>query len=133
MDLLELAWAAGFFDGEGHVSASRQAGKRSCNMCIQIAQTDPEVLHRFRAAVGGLGNVRGPHNYGWRDVWTFKSNRFEHAQAIVAMLWRVLSAPQRGDAAPALVKVFHWQAQKAATRPEGPAPSSSAGARRPGA
>jgi len=114
VNTLELAWAAGFFDGEGHVSASKQAGKRACNMCIQIAQTDPEVLHRFQRAVGGLGRVVGPHNYGWRDVWTFRVNRFEHVQAIVAMLWPFLSGLKRADAHRALSEMAAWRAEKAA-------------------
>ncbi len=114
LNVLEIAWAAGFFDGEGHVSASKQAGKRSCNMRIQIAQTDPEVLFRFQAAVGGLGRVIGPNNYGWRDVWMFRVNRFEHAQAIVAILWRFLSSAKRADASRALLRMRDWRAEHAA-------------------
>ena len=43
---LELAWAAGLFDGEGSVGA--------CNRTIQasVHMTDPECLRRFLLAVG---------------------------------------------------------------------------------
>lgn len=57
---LELAWAAGFFDGEGHISARRvklkpredgiqRYGRR---LQFRINQIDTAVLERFRTAVG---------------------------------------------------------------------------------
>jgi hypothetical protein len=61
VDRTELAWAAGFFDAEGWAAAVKsRRGKRPI---AQINQADangvPEVLTRFRAAVG-VGRVRGP-------------------------------------------------------------------------
>lgn len=53
MSNLDLAWAAGFFDGEGNVYCGRLQLK------ISISQTDREVLDRFRAAVQA-GKVAGP-------------------------------------------------------------------------
>lgn len=57
---VELAWAAGFFDGEGHSRA--QGTKRSPRKYLQlhITQTDRQVLDRFDEAVGVSG-VRGPY------------------------------------------------------------------------
>lgn len=61
----ELAWAAGFFDGEGCVrfrtcksrpNRSREYGVLS----IQVSQVHREPLDRFRAAVG-VGTVKGPY------------------------------------------------------------------------
>jgi hypothetical protein len=56
---VELAWAAGFFDGEGCTSkrSSPQTG-----ICIFIWQNDREVLDRFRNAVG-VGKVYGPYSF----------------------------------------------------------------------
>ena len=51
-----LAWAAGFFDGEGHTgfkSATR-------DMQVGITQKTRDVLDRFQRAVQ-LGNVNGPY------------------------------------------------------------------------
>ena len=65
-ETLELAWAAGFFDGEGCVrwrtcketrnNRTREYGSFS----LQIAQVHREPLDRFAAAVGA-GKVYGPY------------------------------------------------------------------------
>jgi hypothetical protein len=46
--LAERAWAAGFFDGEGHASARVSGGQFHCS----IDQVDVINLERFRAVVG---------------------------------------------------------------------------------
>lgn len=52
--LIERAWAAGFFDGEGHVSAGTNGGEFNC----EIDQVDQVHLERFQAAVGGAGTIK---------------------------------------------------------------------------
>jgi hypothetical protein len=58
MDRHELAWAAGFFDGEGW------AAKKKRGVQARINQADPNgipaVLLRFQSALGGLGRIGGP-------------------------------------------------------------------------
>lgn len=54
----ELAWAAGFFDGEGCTMVQRRAG-RVISIKIVIGQQHDEVLLRFQKAVG-VGNVVYP-------------------------------------------------------------------------
>lgn len=51
----ELAWAAGFFDGEGNAYF-----KNGGSFALQAAQVHREPLDRFRAAVG-TGKVYGPY------------------------------------------------------------------------
>lgn len=86
----ELAWAAGFFDGEGHIgfySSSHQSRK----LLVNVAQKDRRPLERFQKAVGGVGvivkNKRGIHY--WR------SQNFEISQFVVGVLWKFLSEPKR--------------------------------------
>lgn len=59
MDRHELAWAAGFFDGEGWA-----AKKKSRGVQARINQADPNgvpsALFRFQAALDGLGRIGGP-------------------------------------------------------------------------
>jgi hypothetical protein len=55
----ELAWSAGFFDGEGCVGLRRRP-RCVAQLQISISQCDRRVLDRFAAAVGG-GRVYGPH------------------------------------------------------------------------
>lgn len=63
MDEHELAWAAGFFDGDGWAALSRQTGRRTGQPQARINQSSldgvPEVLVRFRDAVG-VGRIGGP-------------------------------------------------------------------------
>jgi len=75
MDRHELAWAAGFFHGEGWVAKKHPRG-----VGAQINQAGdngvPQVLIRFQAALGGLGAIAGPHRKPERrDLysWTVSS------------------------------------------------------------
>jgi len=65
MDRFELAWAAGFFDGEGWANAVAQEGRETRQPHARINQADPngvpEVLLRFQRTVGGLGRIGGPY------------------------------------------------------------------------
>jgi|SRR5918911_1444230 hypothetical protein len=64
----EWAWAAGFFDGEGYVAARMGGHRRTASgelfryrrIEIQITQMHPDVLERFRLAVG-RGSIGGPY------------------------------------------------------------------------
>lgn len=64
MDSRELAWAAGFFDGEGWSGLVREVARRTAQPQARINQADsrgmPEVLARFQSAVG-FGRIRGPY------------------------------------------------------------------------
>lgn len=64
-----IAWAAGFFDGEGNVSYARsypsaKTGRVTAQLCAQIAQKgdNREVLEVFQHAVG-FGKIYGPYPY----------------------------------------------------------------------
>lgn len=63
MDEHELAWAAGFFDGDGWAALVRGGRGRRLRPMAQINQAGPDgvpqVLTRFRDAVG-VGRVNGP-------------------------------------------------------------------------
>lgn len=67
MSELEIAWAAGFFDGEGHArwntNIPKTAERRAYGtFAIIVAQVEREPLDRFMAAVGE-GKVYGPYTY----------------------------------------------------------------------
>ena len=59
MNKFELAWAAGFFDGEGSTCVYSGNSTPHPNLRVTIGQTDTEVLTRFKNAVG-FGNITGP-------------------------------------------------------------------------
>lgn len=101
IDREELAWAAGFFDGEGCFSYVKTARYGVAT----ISQTSPEPLQRFQRAVGGLGKIYGPyeqkaHRDRWsrKPQWSFRAQRRDDVQAIAAMLWFKLGTVKRSQA-----------------------------------
>jgi len=110
VDREELAWAAGFFDGEGHMRAGfrarsdRSKTRRWRYVCIDVSQNDRAPLDRFQAAVGGVGSIYGPYKYGKakNPMYHFSTQKFEDVQAIIAMLWFKLGSIKRSQARQAL-------------------------------
>lgn len=80
MDEHELAWSAGFFDGDGWAALLRPRGRRTGQPHAQINQSSldgvPEVLLRFRDAVG-VGRIGGPKIEEGREplYWWIASSR----------------------------------------------------------
>lgn len=105
-----LAGAGWFFNGEGHVGSSvgktRKWVRR--DLYLSLSQTDPWVLNKFREFVGGLGKVTGPFARTYRnpkehDVYYYQLTRFEHIQAVIAMMWGWLSPIKKAQAKAALL------------------------------
>lgn len=96
----ELAWAAGFFDGEGCVSVIKAtAGER---LAVQISSTYQPALERFLKAVQ-IGRIYGPYERGtFKPQWAYRANGFRRCQAVIAMIWPFLSGEKRAQAADAL-------------------------------
>jgi hypothetical protein len=107
----ELAWAAGFFDGEGHTRVgfvSRRGGTVQAQIKITISQAgSTELLERFRRAVG-VGNIYGPYEYRHKrptqkPFHIFDSGCFATVQHCVCCLWPWLGSIKRAQAANALL------------------------------
>jgi hypothetical protein len=76
MDMMDLAWAAGFFDGEGCISR-KKGGKRTWRLVVQQNVRPPlEVLERLfggtlygpytrQRSRDGVGQFSNPY-YVWR-------------------------------------------------------------------
>lgn len=91
-----LAWAAGFFDGEGCFSRSKGA------LTARITNTDVDALGRFREIVG-LGAIYGPYDpppttFGTKPHFVFAVSGFERVQALLGQLWFRLGAAKRAKA-----------------------------------
>lgn len=94
LNRIELAWAAGFFDGEGCVSRKKNQSNGRRAPFLQVSQTNRVVLDRFQAAVGGLGVIYGPYRQKKRThspYWLYSTSNFEATQAVGTMLWSFLS------------------------------------------
>lgn len=95
----QLAWAAGFFDGEGTTSVSTDKnGNRKLTVCAD--QNDPRVLERFAHALGHIGRMYGPYRdrSGRFIHWRYTAGKWEYGQAWLAMMWPFLSPVKRAQA-----------------------------------
>lgn len=99
IDKQELAWAAGFFDGEGCFSVDLSANRR-LNPRAKINQVDPEVLHRFHAAVG-YGKIRinytlaMQNNSNHQSQWQWYCQKNEEVLAVYFALFPYLGTVKR--------------------------------------
>lgn len=116
LDTHELAWAAGFFDGEGgtYIAVNKRGRKReNLHVSVRVAQVHRAPLDRFHAAVCDLGYVYGPYKNKRKNhqpCYMFMATCFEHAQAIIAFLWKYLGAVKRQQAAKALTALHAYHA-----------------------
>ena len=86
-----LAWAAGFWDGEGHVSARRATATGGRQIKAQITQKDRRVLDTF-TTVTGLGKIYPKRAYGW---YSWNLARRKEVRQLAAMLWPWLGEMKR--------------------------------------
>ena len=100
IEVADLAWAAGFFDGEG--STLLKGGYPGISIHQAGTLTDPpEVLVRFQRTFGGIGYVAGPDaptNEHHRPRWTYETHGYERTQVLVAMMWKWLGPIKRSQA-----------------------------------
>jgi hypothetical protein len=95
-DTHELAWAAGFFDGEGYSSLNnRKDGWK--NIKVGVGQVHREPLDRFDRATGNIGNVLGPYtSRSYRQPFhEWAVTGLEKSQAVMTMLWPWLCSIKR--------------------------------------
>lgn len=105
----ELAWVAGFFDGEGYIGANGVPGRRTIEISIAQASAGdlPMTLSRV-ALVLGVGSLRGPRILPspWSKLpqYVWCANAFEDVQFATALLWRWLGPVKRAQAREALLR-----------------------------
>lgn len=73
---LDIAWAAGVYEGEGSCVRS---GKGKNSFCVSVAQKDPELLYRLRDLFGGSVKEY-PNNRG---------TKFTNGKSFTVFAWRV--------------------------------------------
>lgn len=110
LDTHELAWAAGFFDGEGTCQTVKKNPPRrnTYRAMVQVAQAgSPDLLYRMQAAVGGLGSVCGPYDYkgGRLPVYRWSVSNFEGVQQVACGMWKWLGEPKRAQFRKAILSV----------------------------
>lgn len=110
MNREELAWAAGFVDGEGYTGfhicqKSRPTDQRQYGaISLTVSQCHKEPLERLQKALG-VGKLWGPYKKkkeNHRDSYSFSVTGFEKTQAAIAMLWTWLGPIKREQASNAI-------------------------------
>lgn len=90
----DIAWAAGFFEGEGCVYKSNPRRK---SIVVLVAQKDPEVLFRLKIWFGGsihLRNNSGANKIGLY-AWMVSGDRARH---FMRSVWNHLSTRRKAKA-----------------------------------
>lgn len=103
----ELAWAAGFFDGEGSTTARTfklRPGYRQLAIGVPQAGHDsvPLVLVRFKRAMAGMGTIGGPDSH---SIYVWRILGREQVHAALALMWPFLGDVKREQAARAIALV----------------------------
>ena len=94
---LELAWAAGFYDGEGGCYVRKACGYGSLQLAV--AQADTQPLARFQAAVGGFGWIipLSPTSISTKQCYKWYMYGRARIEAVTGMLWPYLCTQTRPD------------------------------------
>lgn len=103
----ELAWAAGFFDGEGSTFVRhtlKHKGGTTGKMYplltveISVAQVRREPLDRFLAAVN-LGTINGPYkSTNGQPYYRWQTSGRGNVHKVLCVLWPFLSIPKKEQA-----------------------------------
>jgi hypothetical protein len=108
----ELAWAGGFFDGEGSSYLMKHRTHDGYfTPGLEVPQSGwvevPVVLRRFHRALAGLGNISGPHQYDWTDapVSRWKTEARDDVQLVVHQLMPFIGVVKREQARNVLIVV----------------------------
>lgn len=89
----DLAWAAGFFDGEGCTTLGRHRDKPVA-FTIQVKQVDIRPLLRFQRAVGDVGRIYIEKRKDRADIHNWRAQGRD-AMTAMGLLWPWLSEPKQ--------------------------------------
>ena len=116
--ITEVAWAAGFFDGEGSTNASTRLGRDGFKrLQCTISQVDRRTSDRFHKAVSCRGNILGPYgpyvssagNSPNCQPYYMIHWRKDAAEELLNLLWPYLSDSKKEQAKKARAEVKRRQ------------------------
>lgn len=101
---LDLAWCAGFYEGEGTVI---YGATHSGPLRVKISSTDRDVLDlmRKRSGIGGVSGPYPPKGFGRKPFFVWAAN----GAAAVALLREMLPLLGERRSARALEKIALWE------------------------
>ena len=113
---IELAWAAGLFDGEGNCRRRKKTqGRGRQTPLLSIAQVDTSVLNRLKEAVR-VGKIYGPYLQRNRPTtkpyWVYATPSFSESMIAVAFIWNLLSPIKKAQIKEALEGLYRTPVRK---------------------
>lgn len=104
LDRADLAWAAGFFDGEGSTIArtlTARPGYYQLNVTVPQSGRGsvPPVLLRFQRVMLEMGRISGPGRHG---IYMLRFAAREEARLVLNLMWPHLGEIKRAQASRAI-------------------------------
>lgn len=98
---LELAWASGYFEGEGCFSLAKRKDRPTGRpqAAASVRNTDEDTLRRFHAAVG-CGSVAAyqPQVKGYKPFWQWSVRGYPCTRCVIILLYPWLGERRRAKA-----------------------------------
>jgi hypothetical protein len=89
----QLAWCAGFFDGEGTCGFYKHRNRGQLQLVV--GQIHEAPLQRLKSALG-VGNINGPYSYkNRRPISFFRVGKPDEFLTVMSALWPWLSRPKK--------------------------------------
>ena len=79
------AWAAGFFDGEGNIAITKNAGRSAGKLRITAAQVDKLPIERLQYLFGGSIRMAPSKRENWRAFWVWECSAKKAVDALKRM------------------------------------------------
>lgn len=103
----EVAWAAGFLDGECCFHSREAKGKRHAyymTLTLSVTQKEPELLYRLQSVLG-CGVVNGPYTQEGRYThYSFRVTGYDKVYAVAKLVWPYLGVHKKRQAKAAIAK-----------------------------
>lgn len=80
----DSAWAAGFFDGEGHIGITKNTSARTFNLTLSVTQKRREPLDKIIGLFGGSCYLA--HHNGQPKFWRWHLSGRKAATVLVFLL-----------------------------------------------
>jgi hypothetical protein len=88
----DIAWAAGFYEGEGHFGVKRNPYHYPTSLRLTIGQRTEEPILKF-LSIAEVGKIRHRHlgeGHGG-EIWYYDAGKTVQALQVLALLWPWLS------------------------------------------
>jgi hypothetical protein len=100
-EITDIAWAAGFFDGEGSTTLYSKPRKSMDTVRIpvmSITQVNRTTLERFQRIVFELGRLYGPYyRKKGKPQHLWRTTKLADAQAVASLLWKFLTPEKQAQ------------------------------------